>query len=222
MQPVLVAIRPNMFLMSLYIALTFAWAIGLNVTLVVFVQTPSPIGYSFSYKNLSILYITPLVSVGIGETIYHFLNDYFTARYIRKHNGVFEPEARLPLCYFGSLMMFAGQLLVGGTLQHHLNVAGLVFGWGMYVVGIMVSVSAIYSYGSDCYPSRQGEVSALLNGWRTMLGFAVAFWEVPFAFSKGPLLEFGAQSAIIVGATLIIPLLQWQGRRFRHMMKPFE
>ena len=56
-------------------------------------------------------------------------------------------------------------------------------------------VSAIYSYGSDCYPSRQGEVSALLNGWRTMLGFAVAFWEVPFAFSHGPLLEFGAQSA---------------------------
>jgi len=220
MQPFLVFVRPNMIMMSVYIALTFAWAIGLNTTLVVFVQSPPPMGYGFSGDALSGIYCTPLVSTAIGMLSYHFLNDFFTNRYIRRHNGVFEPEARLACCYIGSLLMFAGQILAGGTLQHHLSVAGLVFGWGMYVVGIMISVSAIYNYGSDCYPFRQGEVSALLNGWRTMLGFAVAFWEVPFATRKGPLLEFGAQSAIIAGATLLIPLMQWRGKWFRHLMKP--
>jgi len=209
-----------MLMMSLYIALTFAWAIGLNVTLVVFVQTPAPAGYGFSGNALSGLYCTPIVSTAIGMLSYHFLNEFFTNWYIRRHHGVFEPEARLPCCYIGSLLMFAGQILAGGTLQHHLSVVSLVFGWGMYVVGIMISVSAIYNYGSDCYPFRQGEVSALLNGWRTMLGFAVAFWEVPFAMRKGPLLEFGAQSAIIAGATLLIPLLQWKGKWLRQSMKP--
>lgn len=220
LQPFLVFIRPNMLMMSLYIALTFAWAIGLNVTLVVFVQTPPPAGYGFSGNALSGLYCTPIVSTAIGMLSYHFLNEFFTNSYIRRHHGVFEPEARLPCCYIGSLLMFSGQILAGGTLQHHLSVVGLVFGWGMYVVGIMISVSAIYNYGSDCYPFRQGEVSALLNGWRTMLGFAVAFWEVPFAMKKGPLLEFGAQSAIIAGATLLIPLLQWKGKWLRQSMKP--
>jgi hypothetical protein len=52
------------------------------------------------------------VAVGLGEVISHYLNDYITARYIRTHNGVFEPEARLPLCYLGSLLMFAGQMYV--------------------------------------------------------------------------------------------------------------
>jgi len=220
MQPALVFIRPNMFIMSLYLALTFAWVIGLNVTLVVFVQSPPPLGYAFSGNALSAFYCTPIVSVAIGMVVYHYLNDWITNWFIKKNSGVFEPEARLPLCYFGSLLMFAGQILLGGVLQRHLSVAGLVIGWGMYVVGIMISVSAIYNYGSDCYPYRQGEVSALLNWWRTMLGFAVAFWEVPFAQKKGPLLEFGAQCAIVAGATLLIPLLQWKGKWFRHLMKP--
>ena len=64
------------------------------------------------YLALSALYATPIVSVGIGQFIYHYGNDYLTALYIRRHHGVFEPEARLPLCYLGSLLMFAGQLYV--------------------------------------------------------------------------------------------------------------
>lgn len=64
------------------------------------------------YSALSALYATPIVSVGIGQFIYHYGNDYLTALYIRRHHGVFEPEARLPLCYLGSLLMFAGQLYV--------------------------------------------------------------------------------------------------------------
>lgn len=43
---------------------------------------------------------------------FRFLEQFFTERYIKKHNGVFEPEARLPVCYIGSLLMFAGQLYV--------------------------------------------------------------------------------------------------------------
>jgi hypothetical protein len=59
---------------------------------------------------LSGLYCTPIVSTAIGMLSYHYLNEIFTKWYIRRHNGIFEPEARLPLCYVGSLLMFAGQM----------------------------------------------------------------------------------------------------------------
>lgn len=64
--------------------------------------------------------------------------------------------------------------------------------------------------------NRQGEISALINLARTLGGFAVAYFQVPWATKNGAQQTFGCEAAIVAGLfILLIPLLQWKGRSFR-------
>ncbi|THH16395.1 hypothetical protein EW146_g4245 [Bondarzewia mesenterica] len=70
-------------------------------------------GYAFDGKRISAIYVTPLVATSLGQVIGHYTNDYSARKYIANHNGVFEPEARIPLAYVANLLMIAGQILLG-------------------------------------------------------------------------------------------------------------
>jgi len=196
--------------------LNFAWAIGINTTLVVFLQSPPPFGYGFSGDATAVFYLTPIISTFLGEVVSHYLQDLFTNHYIKTHHGVFEPEARLWMCYIGTTLNFVGLLVLGGTLNGHLSIAGLVFGWGLFTLGMMIIISAIYTYTSDAFPAYQGEVSSLINLWRTFAGFAVAYFQVPWSTAAGPFTVFGVEAAIVVAIfLLVIPVLQIYGKAIR-------
>ncbi|KZO90443.1 MFS general substrate transporter [Calocera viscosa TUFC12733] len=217
-RPFLVNIQPQELLSLAYVALNFAWAIGINTTLVVFLQSPPPLGYSFSGDGVAVFYLTPIIATVLGEIVSHYLQDFFTNRYIRTHSGVFEPEARLWMCYIGSILNFAGLMCLGGTLQNHLSIAGLVFGWGLFTLGMMIIISAMYTYMSDAFPAYQGEVSwqVLFNLWRTFAGFAVAYFQVPWSEKSGALVVFGCEAAIVVFIFFaVIPILQIYGKAIR-------
>ncbi len=70
---------------------TFAWVVGINTTLSIFV-TPL---YGFGPKQIGFFYFTPIVAVILGEITGHWLHDLVAKQYIRSHNGHFEPEVRL-------------------------------------------------------------------------------------------------------------------------------
>lgn len=62
----------------------------------------------------------------------------------------------------------------------------------------------------------KGEISALINLARTLGGFAVAYFQVPWATSRGALQTFGVEAAIVAALfLLLIPLLQIKGRALR-------
>ena len=62
----------------------------------------------------------------------------------------------------------------------------------------------------------QGEISALINLARTLGGFSVAYFQVPWATKHGGLQTFGVEAAIVVGLfLLIVPALQIKGRYLR-------
>ena len=62
----------------------------------------------------------------------------------------------------------------------------------------------------------QGEISALINLARTLGGFSVAYFQVPWATKHGALQTFGVEAAIVTGLFfLIIPALQYRGRDLR-------
>ncbi|EJT98007.1 MFS general substrate transporter [Dacryopinax primogenitus] len=215
-RPFLVNFQPQEILSLAYVALNFAWAIGINTTLVVFLQSPPPLGYSFSGDAVAVFYLTPIIATVLGEIVSHYLQDFFTNRYIRRHNGVFEPEARLWMCYIGSTLNFAGLMCLGGTLQNHASIAGLVFGWGLFTLGMMIIISAMYTYMSDAFPAYQGEVSCLFNLWRTFAGFAVAYFQVPWSEKSGALVVFGCEAAIVVFIFVaVVPILQIWGKAIR-------
>ncbi|CAE6441940.1 unnamed protein product [Rhizoctonia solani] len=226
--PILTAIwRPfetliniRILLSCIFMGITFGWTIGINVTLVIFLQTPAPLGYGMNSDQSSAMYLTPIVAALLGELAGHWLNDFVAKQYIKRHHGVFRPEARLVVPYVGAFWATVGLITIGASLGKLLSIAGVIFGWGMLIFGIMLIVTSMYAYCSDLLPDRQGEISALLNWARVLGGFAVGYYQIPWAERAGALQVFGVEAAIVVGITvLVIPVLQLIMPRFENQSR---
>ena len=77
-------------------------------------------------------------------------------------------------------------------------------------------IRATDAYCNDCFPRNQGEISGLVNLARTLGGFSVAYFQVPWATKHGALQTFGVEAAIVTALFfLIVPALQWKGAILR-------
>lgn len=151
-------------------AASFSWAVGINITSSILLETPTAAGgYGFGPKSIGYLYFTPLVAVALGEAFGHWFNDWNARRYVSKHDGIFKPETRLVTTYIAAGLMIPGLIICGQTLQKHLHYAGIIIGWGMYVTGVMLASVSITAYALDSYGTASSEVSGLLNFARGML-----------------------------------------------------
>ena len=78
------------------------------------------------------------------------------------------------------------------------------------------------AYCNDCFPRHQGEISGLINLARTLGGFSVAYFQIPWAEKSGALQTFGVEVAVVAGLFLfIVPVLQWKGAVLR-VSRQFE
>ncbi|ESK90815.1 mfs transporter [Moniliophthora roreri MCA 2997] len=204
--------RPHLLGILIFEGVFFGFGIGINVTMAVFLGSPPPLGFGWSELAIAGGYGTPIVAIIIGELIGRFVNDWIMNISIKRNKGVFEAESRLWACYLALALYICGFVLIGAALQKHLHTAALIFGWGIAETAIMVATVAVYAYCNDCFPGQQGEISALVNLARTLGGFSVAYFQVPWAEKHGALQTFG----IVVGLfCLIIPPLQTYGRQLR-------
>lgn len=198
---------------------TFAWAVGINTTLSIFV-TPL---YGFGPRQIGFFYFTPIIAVTLGEIVGHWLHDYNANAYIRSHKGHFEPEVRLRVIYFALPLVIVGLVLFGQSMENpdwHYMATAVV--WGLYVFGMMITTVALNSYCLDSYPEASGEVSAWLNMSRTVGGFVVSYFQVTWAEAQGTKLSFGIQGAICAGAVVLIVVLQVWGKRLRVWAGPLN
>jgi hypothetical protein len=220
--------------------MSFMWAVGINITSTILLEEPLEAGgYGFSSKSVGFLYFTPIVAVILGETFGHFFNDWIANRYVRKHNGIFKPEARLVTNYVAVFFMIPGLIIVGQTLEKHLSYAGIIMGWGMYVFGVMLATVAITAYALDSYGTASSEVSGLLNFARgeccvnqllsrdpvrcvytantniVIGGFSVGYFQQPWGEKSGFGISFGVQAVIVAAAMGVIVILQVFGGRTR-------
>ncbi|PCH45123.1 MFS general substrate transporter [Wolfiporia cocos MD-104 SS10] len=207
--------RPHIFSILVFEAMIFGFTTGINTTNAVFLAEAPPSGYGFSEYAIAGAYGTPIVSVLVGEQIGHYLNDWIMEVCIRRNRGVFEAEMRLWTCYISVVLYIAGFVVLGASMQH-LNIAGLVLGWGIAQCVVVFNTVAVYAYCNDCFPDRQGEISALVNLSRTLGGFSVAYFQVPWATRYGALQTFGVEAAVVAALfLLIVPALQMKGAFLR-------
>ncbi|KFG85957.1 MFS transporter [Metarhizium anisopliae] len=211
MRPIRVILKPTVFLSSLYYLLTFAWVVGINTTLSIFL-TPL---YDFGPKQIGFFYFTPIVAALLGEITGHWLHDGIARQYITSHAGHFEPEIRLRAIWFSTPFMLAGLVGLGFALEDGFHYMVTAVFWGLYVFGIMVSTVALNAYNLDSYPEASGEVSAWINFARTAGGFIISYFQVNWAHSVGAKVSFGTQAGICLFAFLIIVLLQVYGKAIR-------
>ncbi|KAG1793688.1 major facilitator superfamily domain-containing protein [Suillus plorans] len=207
--------RPQFILVVCFEAFVFGFAVGINVTNVVFMGSPPPVGFGFSQFGVAGAYATPILAVILGELGGRFLNERIMNFTVRKNKGIFEAESRLWACYAAMPLFICGFLTLGAGIQH-LNKAAFIIGWGIAEIAVMMNTVAVYAYCSDCFPRHQGEISALLNLARVLGGFSVAYFQVPWATKSGGIQTFGVEAAIVIGLFLIaVPTVQLRGRYFR-------
>ncbi|RQM04605.1 hypothetical protein DH86_00004346 [Scytalidium sp. 3C] len=218
MRPVRVFLKPTVFLSTVYYCFTFAWVVGINTTLSIFV-TPL---YNFGPKQIGFFYFTPVVAALLGEILGHFLHDAAGRFYMRRHNGHLEPEARLQVMWIATPFMLAGLVLLGFCLEQGYHYMVTSVAWGMYVFGIMIATVGINAYNLDSYPEGSGEVTAWINMARTTGGFVVSYFQVKWAQATGTESSFGTQAAIVGAMFLIIIVLQVWGRKMRHAAGPLD
>ncbi|BDD60932.1 hypothetical protein MAP00_006019 [Monascus purpureus] len=168
--------KPTLLLSWFYYMCTFAWVVGINTTLSIFV-TPL---YDFGPLQIELgyFYFTLIVAAILGEFAGHWLHHIIALLYIRRHPGRLEPEARLIAIWISTPFIIAGLVLLGFALQRRYHYMLTVLGWGLHVFGIMITTVAITSYNLDSYPEGSGEVSAWLNFARTTGGFIVSYFQV--------------------------------------------
>jgi hypothetical protein len=159
MRPIRVIIKPTVLLSTFYYFLTFAWVVGINTTLAIFL-TPL---YNFGPKQIGFFYFTPIVAALLGELLGHWLHDFIATRFIKGHGGHFEPEVRLQAIYVSTPFMLVGLIGLGFALEdgYHYMLTSLF--WGLYVFGIMITTVALNAYNLDSYPEASGEVAAWIN-----------------------------------------------------------
>ncbi|GAA6020608.1 hypothetical protein JCM8202_006321 [Rhodotorula sphaerocarpa] len=211
--------RPHAFACYVYIGWIFGCGIGINVTNAVFLGSPPPLGYGYKPVVIASMYATPIVAVILGELVGRFLNDALADRLIRRNSGVFLAEMRLWTIYLGMPFFIVGMCLLGVAYHEKLNIAAVVFGWGMAEFGILLITVTIYVYLANTFPQQQGETASLINLARVLGGFAIPFFQVPWSLAapSGTKVVFGMEAAVGAGLFLlfIVPL-QIYGRRLRN------
>jgi hypothetical protein len=155
------------------------------------------------------------VAAILGEVLGHWLHDMAGRWYMKRHNGVLEPEARLLVIYFSTPFIISGLILLGFCLENGYHYMITSLAWGLYVFGIMITTVAIASYNLDSYPEGSGEVGSWLNQSRTLGGFTISYVQVRWAKASGTERSFGIQAAVCVAVFAIIVILQIYGKRMR-------
>ncbi|KAI0453768.1 major facilitator superfamily domain-containing protein [Xylaria acuta] len=211
MRPVRAISKPTVLISCLYYFLTFAWVVGINTTLSIFLQ---PV-YGFGPKQIGFFYFTPIVAVIIGEIVGHWLHDIFAKQYIRTHKGRFEPEARLRAVIVALPFTLLGLVLLGQSLENEWHFMVTSVSWGLYVFSTMITTVAVSSYNLDSYPEASGEVSAWVNASRSLGGFVVSYFQVTWANAQGTKASFGIQAAVCVLAFTLVLLLMRKGKAMR-------
>ncbi|KAL6250091.1 hypothetical protein RBB50_002392 [Rhinocladiella similis] len=213
-----VFLRPVVLLVSVSTGLTVMWIIGINQSSALLLSSPRELGgYGFSKDVLSYMYFAPIIGILIGGAVGRIVIDFASSRYVRLHNGIYAPEARIPPIYFATLFMVPGLVLLGQALASRLSWVAIAAGWILYVVGGIISTVATTTYLVDSYAIASAEISTILNFARLITGFAISYFQVDWGNKVGYNNSFGTQAGIVVFSTLIMAVLHIYGRKLRSM-----
>ncbi|OQV02190.1 hypothetical protein CLAIMM_07428 isoform 2 [Cladophialophora immunda] len=211
-----VFVKPIIIPSMIYFGINIMWAVGINIeTSVLFTVPKEAGGYGFGPNALGAICLTPAIGTILAEIWGHFFNDWLANRYIKKHEGVFVPEARLVTNYVAAVIMVPGLVILGEALQHTLNYGAIIIGWGAYTAGTLAASVSLTAYLLDAYPVAAGEVNALLNFARAISGFSVGYFQVQWGAKVGYDGSFGTQAAIVGASVVIIVVLHIYGGRMR-------
>lgn len=203
--------KPTVIISVLYNFCTFSWGVGVSTTISIYL-TPL---YDFGLLQIGYIFFAPIVGTIIGYGIGMYLHDSIANRYIRTHQGHFEPEVRLWSMWIATPFMVAGLVLIGFCLEDGYHYMVTAVAWAILMIGILISTVALNAYTLDSYPEASGEGGAWLAFGRTTSGFVTSYFQIPWTTAQGARTTFAIQAAITVVGLFLTIGLQIFGKRLR-------
>lgn len=153
----------------------------------------------------------------LGESVAGVILDGIVKRARRRLGGVNpEPEARLQAIWTGAVLLPAGLLIYGFTIEYRTHWFVPLFGMGMSVFALQPIATTCYTYSIDCYREQGGDVATFFNFLRQTFGMTYAFYVVLLCQRIG--YQFAFLLFVIWGSVLgFVPIviLMWKGRDIR-------
>ncbi|KAF2178944.1 polyamine transporter 4 [Zopfia rhizophila CBS 207.26] len=169
------------------------------------------------FPSLALLGIIIGVAIGTLAVVVH--NQTYFKRAYSANNGIFEPEARLPLMIFGGCLMPAGLFWYAWTSNASVPwpsevCAGVMIGCGMYTIFIQC-----FTYIIDCYTGMANSAMAANGAVRSIFGAAFPLFARHMYHNLGVAWAtslLGFLSLVMVP----VPVMFWYyGRRIRAWSK---
>ncbi|KAF1983262.1 MFS general substrate transporter [Aulographum hederae CBS 113979] len=211
-------LKPTLFISAFYYLFTFAWVVGINTTLAIFLQKD----YEFGPRQIGFFYFAPIVAALLGEAFGHWIHDLLARVLTMRNKGTFIPEFRLAALWISTPFMVVGLVLLGYSLERKWHYMVAAVSWGLYVFGTMITTVGITAYNLDSYPEGSGEVAAWLNMSRILGGFIISYFQVKWAESRGTIHSFGTQAAVCGGVFVLVIFLQMFGEKIRRRSGPLH
>ena len=155
-----------------------------------------------------------LLGCMLGEASAGWISDILLNMYAKRHGGYRLPEARLyllPLCILAPL----GIIMYGVVIQLRKPWIDAAVCLAVAGYGLQVGTTLTYVYLTDCYRHQAAEISALVNVFRFVYAFTVAFYALPATVSLSYAGAFGLLGGI--NALLLMPVafLYFKGEKIR-------
>lgn len=207
------AMNPHVVFPALYYATQYGFASILPA-----VTVASIFNKEFKWDTLQIgLGYGGALTIGgsLGELAAGLVLDAIVKKEMRKRID-FQPEIRLRAIWHGEILVPAGLLIYGFTMQYKTFWVGPLMGMGIAAFGLQVITTTCYTYATDCRREQSNDIAQLFNFIRQTFGFTFAFYAVDLCNRIGYQFTF-LLFAILGSVVAFIPILGliWRGRQLR-------
>ncbi|KAJ7511591.1 MFS general substrate transporter [Mycena galericulata] len=126
----------------------------------------------------------------------------------RKRSGRVHPESRLHGMWPAIVLLPAGLLMFGFSIEHHeleRSYIGAAVGMAVTCFAVQMITTPIVAYCVDCYKPQSAEVVQLLNFARQEMSFTVGFWAIRYGDRVG--FQFSGITYACVSVFFFLPVL---------------
>lgn len=211
--PILMSRFLPITIVSFYYGTLFAWSVGITI---VMPQVLFPPPYSFSNIAVGASYLAYGVGSVLGKSLGGVVGDKVMMYFARRNGGRREPEYRLYALIPLLPIMFAGEFIVGITIQKQLHWIAPLIGGAIFYVGFVTATGILQTYVLECYITKSMDTQAIFVFWKMLWGFAVPFFAYQWAIATSFTAAYAIQGALaaVMGGIVCVGLI-WKGYEIR-------
>ncbi|CAI6290629.1 unnamed protein product [Periconia digitata] len=183
LRPFVTILSPIVIFGSLLFTVCISWLVLISITLSQIFSAPP---YNFSVAAVGATNVSSFVASLIATVAAGYVVDGIATFMAKRNNGVFEPEFRLPAMIFYIAFTATGFFAWGQSLavQDPWPIPVIVC-MGLINLGVIIGVTAVVTYVSDCHREQSAEAFAIINFLKNMFAFGLTFYSNTWIETQG-------------------------------------